>query len=122
MKVATFKVGLAWTLGFLVLVSGALPEQNVGLEARSVLPETSWNDLGPLPFGGSPNPEEKDEIPNPIPQDSATLAMIYTASTKHGEPHAHYQIYSKAIPDFQAQIKPTTGHMCTLSRWPLSAI
>lgn len=114
-----FRVGLASTLGLLVLVSGAQPEHDIGPEAITAPLEPLRE---PLLFGGLPNHEKEDEIARPFSQASAMLAVTDAASTKQGEPNTDYQTFRKPFLTSRIQLKQGIGRMCTLYLWPLSAI
>lgn len=55
MKIATMDVKIVWTLIVMGFAFGTHVEQDsADLDARSALPQPSWVDLGPEPFGGLP--------------------------------------------------------------------
>lgn len=59
-------------------------EDGGDLEAKSALPQPSWKDLGPLPFGGVPRQE--DIVLETFPRETLiTRASIPAEVAEHGK-------------------------------------
>lgn len=88
MRVASMGIEIAVVLILLGSAIGVHVDQDkADLEARAALPQPSWVNLGPMPFGGLPR--QADIVARTVPLETlATRAATPDGSTEHSESSA----------------------------------